>query len=176
MNLFGLVLQAAFPYVWQLIRERSPEYASLAYLALLGGFTIGALLIGSWVQDVQFKREYDEMRYTPESRIGPATWVGFLVPIGLILFAWTAPFDSECARGSCSFPELRHANGPRRPFSTTQSFVERPTCTTSCLASLWHCLLLVCRPFSTHGYRMRLTATVSIRHQPCQRARSAAAF
>jgi len=90
-----LSVQAAFPHVWQEIRGRTPEYASLTYLSLLGGFTIGAVFIGCWLQDYQFKRDYDEGRYTPESRIGPATWIGFLVPVGLYLFAWTAPFDSK---------------------------------------------------------------------------------
>ena len=87
--------QAAFPVVWQQIRGRSPEYASLTYLSILGGFTLGALIIGCFLQDWQFKRAYDEHRYVPETRIGPATWAGFAVPLGLFLFAWTAPYDGE---------------------------------------------------------------------------------
>lgn len=90
-----IYLQAAFPFVWQQIRRRSPEYASITYLSLLGGFTFGAIFVGCWIQDSQFKREYDEKRYRPESRIGPATWIGFCVPVGLFLFAWTAPYDRK---------------------------------------------------------------------------------
>ncbi|PWN91771.1 MFS general substrate transporter [Acaromyces ingoldii] len=94
--LYGLLYGtlAAFPVVWQEIRGRSPEYASLTYLSILGGFTLGALIIGCFLQDWQFKRAYDEHRYVPETRIGPATWAGFAVPLGLFLFAWTAPYDA----------------------------------------------------------------------------------
>ena len=130
--LYGLLYGtlAAFPFVWQGIRGRSPQYASVTYLSLLGGFTLGAVLVGCLLQDRQFKREYDEGRSTPESRIGPATWIGFLVPVGLFLFAWTAPFDCECSvKRSCRpltkmlhLPRLAHSS----PGRTNRHPLRRP--------------------------------------------------
>ncbi|PWN45465.1 MFS general substrate transporter, partial [Ceraceosorus guamensis] len=89
--LYGII--AAFPLVWQDIRGRSPEYASTVFLTLLGGFCLGAGLIGCWLQDKSYKRQYDAGEVTPESRIGPATWASFFVPVGLFVFGWTAPYD-----------------------------------------------------------------------------------
>ncbi|KAE8211621.1 hypothetical protein CF327_g4643 [Tilletia walkeri] len=93
--LYGLLygVLAAFPLIWQEIRGRNEEYASLVYLALLGGFAAGALFIGCWFQDRSFKKVYDRGEYVPESRIGPAVWASFLVPIGLLIFGWTSPYD-----------------------------------------------------------------------------------
>ncbi|CAD6977894.1 unnamed protein product [Tilletia controversa] len=93
--LYGLLygVLAAFPLIWQEIRGRNEEYASLVYLALLGGFTGGNLIIGCWFQDRSFKKKYDRGEYVPEARIGPAIWASFLVPVGLLIFGWTSPYD-----------------------------------------------------------------------------------
>ncbi|KAE8186194.1 hypothetical protein CF335_g7516 [Tilletia laevis] len=93
--LYGLLygVLAAFPLIWQEIRGRNEEYASLVYLALLGGFTGGNLIIGCWFQDRSFKKKYDRGEYVPEARISPAIWASFLVPVGLLIFGWTSPYD-----------------------------------------------------------------------------------
>ncbi|KAK0550584.1 hypothetical protein OC846_003599 [Tilletia horrida] len=93
--LYGLLygVLAAFPLIWQEIRGRNEEYASLVYLALLGGFAAGAFFIGCWFQDRSFKRLYDQGEYVPELRIGPAVWASFLIPVGLLVFGLTSPYD-----------------------------------------------------------------------------------
>lgn len=91
--LYGLLygLLGAFPYTFIDIRDLSRTHASYMYLSILLGFTLGAVLIGFWLQDRQFKKAWDSGTYVPETRIGPASWGSFAVPIGLFLFAWTAP-------------------------------------------------------------------------------------
>lgn len=88
--LYGLL--GAFPYAFMDIRGLNRLNTSWMYLSILLGFIIGAACIGCFLQDRQFKRAWDNGTYTPESRIGPAAWGSFAVPIGLVIFAWTAPF------------------------------------------------------------------------------------
>lgn len=91
--LYGLL--GAFPYAFIDIRGLTRLNTSWMYLSILLGFIIGAAFIGCLLQDRQFKRAWDNGTYTPESRIGPASWGSFAVPVGLFIFAWTAPFSQE---------------------------------------------------------------------------------
>lgn len=100
--LYGLL--GAFPYAFMDLRGLSRLNTSWMYLSILLGFVIGAAAIGCLLQDRQFKRAWDTGTYTPESRIGPAVWGSFAVPIGLFIFAWTAPYPAEAVHwlGPCT--------------------------------------------------------------------------
>ncbi|CAO1631306.1 unnamed protein product [Sympodiomycopsis kandeliae] len=92
--LYGLLygLLGAFPYAFMDLRGLSRIDTSWMYLSILLGFLLGAAIIGLTLQDRQFKKAWDAGTYTPETRIGPAAWGSFAVPVGLLIFAWTAPY------------------------------------------------------------------------------------
>jgi MFS family permease len=63
----------------------------LAYLGLGVGFVIGQFLVGSF-SDAYMKRKSAQGPMKPEYRLPPLIPAGFLIPIGLFWYGWTAQY------------------------------------------------------------------------------------
>ncbi|UZJ53748.1 hypothetical protein CBS101457_003068 [Exobasidium rhododendri] len=84
-----------FPLVFSGIRHWSEESSGLVFVSLLIGFFF-ALATIVFVQQSYEVRERAKLPkgvpLPPEARLQQALWAAFLPPIGLFIFAWTAPF------------------------------------------------------------------------------------
>jgi DHA1 family multidrug resistance protein-like MFS transporter len=76
----------SIPYAFQDLRGFSLQGLGLVYLSLVVGFSFGALTLASFQHQVN-KRAFDR-----ETLLVQALGGALLVPAGLFLFAWTAPF------------------------------------------------------------------------------------
>lgn len=92
--LYG-VLYATFeavPFVFLGLRHWSAESTGLFFLSLFIGFIVGGALIvvlqGRYYKALQKANK----PILPEARFRQALWGSLLPPIGLFIFAWTAPF------------------------------------------------------------------------------------
>ena len=92
--LYGLLYGSLlfFPEVWHDIRGLTAVQVGYTYAAVLVGFIVSALLIGCIIQNWEYGRAYDKGTNTPELRLRSGEWSILFVPIGLFIFAWTAPF------------------------------------------------------------------------------------
>lgn len=84
-----------FPLVFTGIRKFSEESTGLSFLALVIGFTTAFLLLFV-LQEPYIARlaasSTPKGKFMPEARLRQALWGCTLPPIGLFIFAWTAPF------------------------------------------------------------------------------------
>lgn len=84
------MLFGAFPIVFEENRGWSPGVSGLAFLGVLVGFTC-AILYTIFVENPRYSRRLDKEGWLPpEQRLPPAIIGGFLLPIGLFSFSWTA--------------------------------------------------------------------------------------
>jgi len=101
--LYGLLYGALqfFPDVWHDIRGLTPVQVGYTYLAVIAGFVLSTAIVGCGIQEVQYRRAYDQNEHTPELRIRSGMFSLFFVPVGLFIFAWTAPFPHVHWTGPC---------------------------------------------------------------------------
>ena len=92
--LYGLLYGSLlfFPAVWYNIRHLTRVQVGFTYFAVMFGFVLSTLIVGIWLQNKHFKKAYDENKHTPELRIRYCVLTLVLVPVGLFIFGWTAPF------------------------------------------------------------------------------------
>lgn len=92
--LYGLLYGSLlfFPAVWYNIRHLTRVQVGYTYFAVIFGFILTTVIVGLWLQNMEFKKAYDEQKHTPELRIRSCIFSLPLVPIGLFIFGWTAPF------------------------------------------------------------------------------------
>ena len=88
--LYGFLL--IFPQVWGTVRGFSPVQVGYTYFAVMAGFCLSTAFVSLWIQNTEYRRAYDMNKHSPELRIRSGLFSTFLVPIGLFLFGWTAPF------------------------------------------------------------------------------------
>jgi len=83
------MLFSAFPIVFQQTRGWSPGIGGLAFLGVGVGM-IGAVAYSIW-DNKRYSKVVDEHNgfAPPEARLPPTMLGGLLVPLGLIIFAWT---------------------------------------------------------------------------------------
>ncbi|PWN86772.1 MFS general substrate transporter, partial [Acaromyces ingoldii] len=85
-----------FPYVFRDIRQWSGESTGLIFISLLVGF-FAAVVVVLVPQRLHEKKVYAmqaDGKMPPETKLQQMLWAGALPPIGLFIFAWTAPFTS----------------------------------------------------------------------------------
>lgn len=84
-----------FPYVFGDIRHWSEESVGLIFISLLVGFFGALFVIAVPQQRYEFKiraRLEKGQTFPPEAKLQQMLWAAALPPIGLFIFAWTAPF------------------------------------------------------------------------------------
>lgn len=96
--LYGFFVE--IPLAFQNIRGYSERQMGIVYLSLLIGFMIGAMIL-SFVQHHFTQKEHTRVQeskggstFQLETLLVQAIYGTWLAPIGLFLFAWTAPFPS----------------------------------------------------------------------------------
>lgn len=101
--LYGLLYASLlfFPTVWGEMRGLTAIQVGYTYFAVLAGFLLSTLIVGLWIQNVNYVRAYDEGRHEPELRLRFGLFSIFFVPVGLFIFAWTAPFPHVHWIGPC---------------------------------------------------------------------------
>ena len=101
--LYGLLYGSLlfFPEVWQDIRGFTSVQVGYTYAAVIIGFTLSAILVGCTIQNLEYRRAFDQGTHTPELRLRSGEWSILFVPIGLFIFAWTAPFVHIHWSGPC---------------------------------------------------------------------------
>lgn len=86
----------AFSLVWLRIRGFSTTSYGLTYISLGLGFLLGCILLAT--VGVRFYKQQAAKaaalgkKTPPEARLGLSFVAGFLAPVSLFIFAWTAPF------------------------------------------------------------------------------------
>lgn len=84
-----------FPYVFGEIRHWSEESVGLIFISLLVGF-FGAVFVIAVPQQryetIVRGNLQDGVTFPPEAKLHQMLWASLLPPIGLFIFAWTAPF------------------------------------------------------------------------------------
>ncbi|WFD31348.1 hypothetical protein MSPP1_002383 [Malassezia sp. CBS 17886] len=88
--LYGSLL--FFPQVWQGNRSLTPVQVGYTYFAVLLGLALSTAIVGFFIQSRAYMKAYDRGTNTPELRIRSGGWAIVFVPVGLFMFAWTAPF------------------------------------------------------------------------------------
>lgn len=97
--LYG-ILYAFFiviPYTFSGLRHWTNESTGLIFISLLVGFFGALIVIGFFQQryEARVRASLAEgVPMPPEAKLQQALWAGLLPPIGLFIFAWTAPFAS----------------------------------------------------------------------------------
>lgn len=101
--LYGLLYGSLlfFPSVWGNIRNYTSIQVGYTYFAVIAGFTAAAVIVGFGIQNIEYKRAYDQNKHNPELRIRSGWFSLLTVPIGLFIFAWTAPFPHVHWVGPC---------------------------------------------------------------------------
>ncbi|WFC98448.1 hypothetical protein MYAM1_001175 [Malassezia yamatoensis] len=101
--LYGLLYGSLqfFPKVWQDIRNFTSVQVGYTYAAVILGFLISAILVGCTIQNFAYRRAYDLGTNTPELRLRSGEWSIVFVPVGLFIFAWTAPIQHVHWSGGC---------------------------------------------------------------------------
>lgn len=84
-----------FPYTFVGIRRWSEESTGLIFISLLVGFFCSFYVMG--VLQLKHERKArgklpDGVPLPPEEKLHQMLWAAFLPPVGLFIFAWTAPF------------------------------------------------------------------------------------
>jgi DHA1 family multidrug resistance protein-like MFS transporter len=73
----------------------SEESTGLVFISLLVGFFFAVPVIGVWQQRYEARLRASLPQgapFPPEAKLQQTLWAGALPPIGLFIFAWTAPF------------------------------------------------------------------------------------
>jgi len=86
---FGVI-----PYVFGALRGFTPEQVGLCYISLVVGFCLSGLVIffpQQWYYN-KLAREDGPASISAEARVHQGIWGAWFIPIGLFIFAWTAPF------------------------------------------------------------------------------------
>ncbi|PWN54055.1 MFS general substrate transporter, partial [Violaceomyces palustris] len=98
-TIFGFFI--IIPYTFATIRAFQPESVGLIYISLLIGFSLAALnYLGAQEQFNRRTREkLASATIPPETNMIHAIYGCSLAPIGLFIFAWTAPYPRESWRG-----------------------------------------------------------------------------
>lgn len=95
--LYGLLYAffELFPYTFEGIRHWSEESTGLIFISLLIGF-FGSFFVMGVLQLRYETKERAKLpsgsQLPPEAKLQQMLWAAFLPPMGLFIFAWTAPF------------------------------------------------------------------------------------
>ena len=132
------------PITFSTIRRFEPEQVGLVYIALILGFTLAATnyLTAQQYFNARKRREMGTIMIPPEHGLLHAIYGCLLAPVGLFLFAWTAPFENVhwivpiigivllCAGSMSAFtsliPYLVGYGGPSAPSTATSAAVGTP--------------------------------------------------